>query len=117
MSQRVVVVGGGVVGRFTALYARRRAFLIPALQRIEGLAVAEPRGAFYAFPRVTGLYGQLAVRSSAELAALLVRDAGVVTVAGEGFGAPGYLRISYAASLPSIQQGVARLEALIARRS
>jgi len=74
-------------------------------------------GAFYAFPRVTGLYGALSVASSAELAALLVRDAGVVTVAGEGFGAPGYLRISYAASLPLIEQGVERLQALVARRA
>jgi aspartate aminotransferase len=100
-----------------AEYARRRAFLVPALQRIEGLACAEPRGAFYAFPRVTGLYGRLGVRSSAELGALLVREAGVVTVAGEGFGAPGYIRISYAASLPTIEQGVSRIEALVAGRA
>ena len=97
-------------------YARRRAFLVPALQRIEGIACGEPRGAFYAFPRVSSLYAPLGVRSSAEAAALLVREAGVVTVAGEGFGAPGYLRISYAASLPVIEQGVARIEALVARR-
>jgi len=100
-----------------AEYARRRAFLIPALRRIEGLVCTEPHGAFYAFPRVTGLYRSLGVSSSAELAARLVRDAGVVTVAGEGFGAPGYIRISYAASLPQIEQGVARIAGLVAQRA
>ena len=98
-------------------YARRRSFLIPALQRIEGLVCAEPHGAFYAFPRVTGLYRSLGVTTSAELAARLVRDAGVVTVAGEGFGAPGYIRISYAASLPQIEQGVGRIAALVAQHA
>lgn len=99
-----------------AEYARRRSFLIPALQRIEGVACSEPRGAFYAFPRVTGLYGPLGVHSSSEVAAALVREAGVVTVAGEGFGAPGHLRISYAASLPVIERGVERIAALVAKR-
>jgi hypothetical protein len=40
-----------------------------------------------------------------------------VTVAGEGFGAPGHLRISYAASLPVIERGVERIAALVAKRA
>jgi aspartate aminotransferase len=100
-----------------AEYARRRAFLIPALRAIPGIACGEPRGAFYAFPAVTGLFGPLGARSSAEVAARLVRDAGVVTVAGEGFGAPGHLRISYAASLPVIERGVAKIAALVAKHA
>jgi aspartate aminotransferase len=100
-----------------AEYARRREFLVPALQRIPGLRCVPPRGAFYAFPDVSGLCGHLGAASSQDLGALLIREAAVVTIPGEGFGAPGHLRISYAAPLAAIQEGVRRIQELATRRS
>jgi aspartate aminotransferase len=99
-----------------AEFAMRREYLIPALRSIPGVTCAMPEGAFYAFPGVTGLYGRLGVTSSEEVAMLLLREAHVVTVPGEGFGAPGYIRLSYAASLAELQDAVARIGAFVAGR-
>jgi len=96
-----------------AEYTRRREIVIDALARIPGLRTAPPGGAFYAFPNVTGLYGPLGVRSSEEVSAILLREARVVTVPGEGFGAPGFLRISYAAPVAVVREGLARIATLV----
>lgn len=98
-----------------AEYARRRAFIVPALRKIPGLTCAEPHGAFYVLPNVTGLQGPLKCANSHEVAMRLLREAGVVTVPGEGFGAPGHVRISYAAPLGALEEGVARIEGLLRR--
>lgn len=100
-----------------AEYARRRAFLVPALRKIRGVTCATPQGAFYAFPGVAGLYAPMGARSSEEVAATLIREAAVMTVPGEGFGAPGYLRISYAAPMSALAAGVERIASLVARLS
>jgi aspartate aminotransferase len=99
-----------------AEYARRRAFLVPALREIPELTCVMPRGAFYAFPNVTRLYASLGARTSEELAALLIREAAVLTVPGEGFGAPGFVRISYAAPMSVLKEGIRRITELVARK-
>jgi aspartate aminotransferase len=98
-------------------YAARREWLIPALRGIPGITCAQPFGAFYAFPNVTGLCRAAGIASSDDLAMTLLRDAGVVTVAGEGFGAPGYMRLSYAAAPAALRDGLARIAGLAAGRT
>jgi aspartate aminotransferase len=79
---------------------------------------AEPEGAFYAFPSVRQLLGRkLAgkpVRSSSELAEVAIDEVGVAVVPGEAFGAPGYLRLSYALGDEQLIEGVSRLATLFA---
>jgi aspartate aminotransferase len=89
-------------------YKRRRDWLIPALNQIEGIECQMPDGAFYAFPNVKGLLGKQ-IKTSSELAKLLLDEARVVVTAGSSFGAEGYIRISYANSLDSIGRGVERI--------
>jgi aspartate aminotransferase len=89
-------------------YKRRRDWLIPALNQIEGIECQMPDGAFYAFPNVKGLLGKQ-IKTSSELAKLLLDEARVVVTAGSSFGAEGYLRMSYANSLDNIQRGVERI--------
>lgn len=86
--------------------ARRKA-IVAALNDIPGVHCPTPTGAFYAFPDVTGLLGKplgengTAVNTSSELAAALLDEAHVAAVPGEAFGAPGYLRFSYALAMTS----------------
>jgi aspartate aminotransferase len=89
-------------------YQKRRDCLIPALNAIDGVECIMPEGAFYAFPNVKGLlHGK--VKTSASLATLLLEKAHVGLTGGAGFGAEGYLRISYANSLEAIKRAVERI--------
>jgi aspartate aminotransferase len=91
-----------------AEYRRRRDWIVPALNQIEGVRCALPEGAFYVFPDVRGLLGKK-VKTSAELSKLLLDEARVVLTDGAAFGAEGYLRISYANSLEQLQKGVSKI--------
>lgn len=90
-------------------YERRRNFIVSALQAMPGMQCATPRGAFYAFPNVTGLFEGFGVSSSTELANALVKQARCTTVPGEAFGMEGYLRVSYATSMDNLREGVDRI--------
>jgi aspartate aminotransferase len=89
-------------------YKRRRDWVVPALNAIEGVECAMPEGAFYVMPNVKGLLGGR-VKNSSELAKLLLDEARVVVTAGSAFGIEGYIRISYANSLDVIRLGVERI--------
>ncbi len=86
-------------------YSRRRAYLIPALNKIEGLECAEPEGAFYAFADVRGLLGDR-FKTSEDVADFLLKEAFVVVTDGAGFGAEGFLRLSYATSMENLERAV-----------
>ncbi|MDQ3907746.1 MAG: pyridoxal phosphate-dependent aminotransferase [Acidobacteriota bacterium] len=91
-----------------AEYARRREWLIKALDDIPGLRCFAPEGAFYAFPDVRGcLKGGL--KTSADFSEKLLADEHVVVTDGAGFGAEGCIRVSYATSLERLQEGVRRI--------
>jgi aspartate aminotransferase len=76
-----------------------------------------PKGAFYAFPNVSGLFGKRAkggvLRGSADVCAFLLDEARIATVAGVDFGSDAHIRLSYATSLDKIEQGVARMAAAV----
>jgi len=96
-----------------AEYARRRARILAGLSAIPGVSCTEPSGAFYAFPDVSA---HLVDRSgdSTALARYLLEREQVAVVPGDAFGAPGYLRISYATSMDRIEEGLRRLERFFA---
>jgi len=91
-----------------AEYGRRREWLLKALNETPGLCCAQPEGAFYAFPDVRGcLKGS--VTTSEQFAKELLEKEQTVVTDGNGFGAPGFIRISYATSLERLQEGVQRI--------
>ncbi|MET0753854.1 MAG: pyridoxal phosphate-dependent aminotransferase [Pyrinomonadaceae bacterium] len=92
-------------------YIKRRDFLIPALQSIDGFKCAMPEGAFYAFVDVREMLGDK-FKTSADVADFLLTEAQIVVTDGEGFGADGFLRISYATSLENLQTAVERMQNL-----
>ncbi|HXG65978.1 MAG TPA: pyridoxal phosphate-dependent aminotransferase [Blastocatellia bacterium] len=91
-----------------AEYRRRRDWLIPALNGIDGVECLMPEGAFYAFPNIKRCLGGQ-VKNSSEFAKYLMEKAAVIVTAGSAFGMEGYIRISYANSLDAIQRGVERM--------
>ncbi|MEP7116044.1 MAG: pyridoxal phosphate-dependent aminotransferase [Acidobacteriota bacterium] len=81
--------------------------------RIECL---RPGGAFYLFPYLAEILEPCGVRTTAEFAEALLKDARVALTAGEGFDAPGFVRISYATSLERLREGITRLEEFVHAR-
>ena len=102
------------VASMLAEYAQRREWLLKALNEIPGLRCDRPEGAFYAFPDVRGcLKGN--VRTSAQFANELLDKEQTVVTDGGGFGADGFIRISYATSLDRLQEGVKRIKQVVER--
>lgn len=96
-----------------ATFERRRQLMTEGLNQVEGIQCWVPRGAFYVFANVQALLGRSyngrMLDSSAALAEFLLEVARVATVPGEGFCAPGYLRLSYATSEAIIEAGIERI--------
>jgi len=93
-------------------YRRRRDWFIPALQSIDGLKVATPEGAFYGFADVRDLLGDR-FETSAEFGERLLDEAHVVTTDGKGFGADGFIRLSYATSMENLKTAVEKIKDFI----
>jgi len=76
----------------------------------------KPAGAFYLFPRITKVLESTGISSSAEFSEVLLNEARVALTAGEGFDAPGFLRISYATSLDRLREGTTRILEFVKKR-
>jgi aspartate aminotransferase len=96
------------VRELVAEYRARRDLVVGALNEIPGISCQSPAGAFYAFPNITGLLGDV-VTDALSFAARLLDEQGVAVVAGEGFGCPGYIRISFARSQDELRHGLAAI--------
>lgn len=92
---------------------QRRRLLMGELEKIEGLTCPEPRGAFYAFPDISAHLGNEPVPDAISFTKLLLEKKLVATVAGEAFGAPGYIRLTYCTSEEDIVEGVRRIGELL----
>jgi aspartate aminotransferase len=95
-------------------YQARRDFLIPRLNALPGVRCAAPRGAFYAFPDVSSHYRN-GISNSVEFAERLLDQEAVAVVAGEAFGSDRHVRISFACSRATLDEGLERIERFLAR--
>ncbi|MCW2724376.1 MAG: aminotransferase class [Frankiales bacterium] len=106
------------VADMRAAFDRRRQTMVRMLNEVPGMTCPEPTGAFYVYPSVKGLLGKTirgrTPATSAELAELLLDEAGVAVVPGEAFGTPGYFRLSYALGDDDLVKGVTRIQQLFA---
>ena len=115
----VAALDGGLddVVRMREAFDRRRLTMHRMLGDIPGVEPVLPRGAFYAFPSVAGLLGrpigERAAATSLELADLLLDEAQVAVVPGEAFGAPGYVRLSFALADADLEEGLSRVHDLV----
>ena len=97
------------VTRMVAEFSKRRDFAAARLGRIKGLTFAVPRGAFYIMLNVSAFLGSR-YKGAISLAGALLEKEKVAIVPGEGFGAPGYLRMSFAVAEKDIEKGISRIK-------
>jgi len=90
-------------------YKARSDYVVAALNNIPGFECREGEGAFYAFPKVVGAIEAQGLKNDGELVKLLLEKGDVVMVPGTPFGAPGYLRISFACSIEELEKAVSRI--------
>ncbi|MGC2424434.1 MAG: pyridoxal phosphate-dependent aminotransferase [Nitrospirota bacterium] len=104
-----------------AEFDKRRKYIVERLNAIPGFSCPTPVGAFYAFPRVSPIYGKSfkgkQIKGSADLAAYLLEEANVAVVSGDAFGADEYIRLSYATSMAAIEKGLDRIEKAVSELS
>ena len=105
--------------RMVAEFDDRRKVIVERLNKIPGITCVMPRGAFYVFPNMSGLVGKSwnggTITDSDGLAQYLLDEAKVAVVPGTGFGAPNYMRLSYATSMQAIQTGLDRIAEAVSR--
>jgi len=101
------------IGEMVAAYKARSDYLVKALNEIPGFECREGEGAFYAFPRVSGAMQAKGIGDDAEFAKLLLSEADVVVVPGTPFGAPGYVRLSFACSIEELEKAVSRIRSAL----
>jgi len=107
------------IEKMRATFDARRRHMVQRLNAIPGLSCFDPPGAFYAFPSVSALLGRRpagqaeALQTDERLAAHLLEAHRVAAVPGSAFGAPGYLRLSFATSMEQIDKGVDRLAEMV----
>ena len=100
----------GVVAEMVAEYRARHDYLVAALNDIPGFECRPGEGTFYAFPRVDVALRHLRLADDVELTEHLIDSANVAVVPGSAFGAPGYLRLSFACSMESLKEAVERIK-------
>lgn len=104
------------VATMRAAFERRGRTMHRMLSEISGVTCLEPQGAFYCFPSFEALLGRdvngRTAASTTELAEIILAEAKVALVPGEAFGAPGYMRLSFALSDAELEDGIGRLQRL-----
>ncbi len=104
----------GLVEEMRCAFKERRNLMVELLNKIPDVTCAMPGGAFYTFPNISSYLGKSAngkmIKDSFDLCDYILAEARVVTVPGDGFGAPGYIRFSFPVSKETIRNGISRVE-------
>ncbi|MGI8742527.1 MAG: pyridoxal phosphate-dependent aminotransferase [Bryobacteraceae bacterium] len=95
-----------------AEYRTRRDYVVSRLRNIRGVTIAEPKGAFYAYPNISAAFGN-GISSAMQFSERLLSQAHVAVVPGEAFGTHEHVRISYATSMQELERGLDRIERFI----
>ena len=105
------------VEEMKAAFNKRRDLIVKLLNELPGVSCAMPGGAFYAFPDFSAYLdkqgsGKL-LKDTFDISNYILGCAKVVTVPGDGFGAPGHIRFSYATSTDIIERGIERVRSAL----
>src|SRR5690606_40545265 len=100
-------------------FQKRKDFVVNALNKIPGVKVNNPDGAFYAFPDLSSFIGKKfegkTMNSDEDLSMYLLEKGHVTKVAGSAFGAANHVRLSVATSMEKLEEGTKRIQAALAR--
>jgi aspartate aminotransferase len=105
------------VATMLAEYRRRRDLVVSGLNAIPGVTCVEPLGAFYAYPNVSVALGGNGIADTMQFAERLLAEERVAVVPGEAFGTHAHIRLSYAASIPALEEGLARIRRFVVKYS
>lgn len=103
------------VAEMCAAFRERHDWLIPALNELPGVSCISGKGSFYVFADFSAAMDTLGLNDDLALAEHLLEHAGVATVPGTAFGAPGHLRLSFACSLDTLKSAVERIAATLSQ--
>jgi len=111
------------VAKMAGEFDRRRRLIVAGLNALPGVRCVMPKGAFYAFANVSGLFGRtwprpdgaVTLKSSVDVTGFLLEEARVAVVPGKDFGSDAHVRLSYATSDALISEGLARMGTALAR--
>lgn len=102
------------VTRMIGEFDKRRRYIVERLNAMDGVTCALPKGAFYVFPNVSGLFGrnwgEKKISGSDDVNDFILEEAKVAVVAGSAFGDDRYIRFSYATSMANIEKGMDRIQ-------
>ena len=92
--------------------------MVSRINAMEGVSCLCPEGAFYILMNIKSLLGKrlggVLIENDNDFAVAFLKESKVAVIPGEGFGAPGYIRWTYSASMEKIKEGMDRLEAFLA---
>ncbi|MFC1491382.1 pyridoxal phosphate-dependent aminotransferase [Nitrospinota bacterium] len=102
-----------------AEYDRRRQAIYEGMNSIDGISAILPKGAFYAFPRISDLFGRQGpngeLKNSVDVGLYFLEQAQCAAVPGIGFGDDRFIRFSYATSLENVKEGIERVRAAVSQ--
>ena len=101
------------VAEMVAAYKQRHDYIVAALNELDGFECRPGEGTFYAFPRISGVLQARGLASDTELVELLISKADVACVPGSAFGAPGYVRLSFACSIEMLEEALKRMKRVL----
>ncbi len=98
-----------IIGTMVDAFEERHEYIVNALNTIDGVECPRSQGAFYSFPRVEGLIKRLGLKDDVELSTYCLEELNIALVPGSAFGAPGYVRFSFATSMDNIKTAIEKL--------
>ena len=106
------------VDEMKAAFEERRNYMVQRMNQVQGVSCIKPEGAFYVMMNIEQLIGRelhgVVVKDADDFGNLFLKYGKVAVVPGTGFGAPNFVRWSYATSMENIKQGLDRLEKFLA---
>ena len=102
-----------VLKPMVAAFKERHDYVVGALNEIQGVSCSPADGAFYAFANVEGAIAKMGLKNDLEFSEVLLNTVGVAVVPGSAFGLDGHMRISYATSLKTLEDAIARIKKAI----
>jgi len=95
-------------------FKQRHDVVVAGLNSIQGVTCLPSQGAFYSFPSMQGVIDRLeGVNNDVDLAEHILSQTGVALVPGSAFGAPGYVRLSFATSMENLREALRRMQGLL----
>ncbi len=105
----------GCVAKMNEAFKARHDFVVSALNALPGVNCLPGAGTFYAFADVSQAMAAVGCASDTDFAELLLTQAGVAVVPGSAFGTPGHIRLSFACSLETLKEALARIGRTLAK--